>query len=79
MPTLISLGGLKVRVYTREHEPMHVHVIGSDGAAKFNIEDDITLVDNKGLSSKEISKSKEIIKTNIDNIRSEWKRIVRNE
>ncbi|GHT17643.1 hypothetical protein AGMMS4956_21140 [Bacteroidia bacterium] len=79
MPTIISFAGLKFRVYTREHKPMHVHVVSSDGAAKFNLEGVITLVENKGLTSKQISKSKEIIAKNIDNIRREWKRIVQIE
>jgi hypothetical protein len=35
MPTLLILFGLRFHFYTREHEPIHIHVECSDGTAKF--------------------------------------------
>ena len=40
MPTLLILFGLRFYFYTRDHEPMHIHVESSDGIAKFEIENE---------------------------------------
>jgi hypothetical protein len=37
MPTVLSFDGLSVRVYSNDHRPAHVHVIGSAGKAAFNL------------------------------------------
>lgn len=47
MPTLLILFGLRFFFYTRDHEPIHVHVKSGDGEAKFEIEDEVVLVENK--------------------------------
>lgn len=50
MPTLLTIFGLRFFFYTREHEPIHVHVEHADGVAKYNLLDDcVELVENKGL------------------------------
>ena len=43
MPTILILFGLKFRIYVRDHEPIHVHVISQDGEAKFKVGDEVTL------------------------------------
>lgn len=37
MPTVLRLDGLRVVIYPNDHRPAHVHVIGSDGEAVFNL------------------------------------------
>ena len=37
MPTILILFGLKFRIYVRDHEPVHVHVLSQDGEAKFQV------------------------------------------
>jgi hypothetical protein len=37
MPTVLKIGGLRVVVYPNDHRPAHVHVIGSDREAVFNL------------------------------------------
>ena len=37
MPTVLSLYGLRVVVYPNDHRPAHVHVIGRDCEAVFNL------------------------------------------
>ena len=50
MPTLLTIFGLRFFFYTREQEPIHVHVEHADGVAKYNLLDDrVELVENKGL------------------------------
>ena len=36
MPELFRLYGFLFMFFSHEHEPMHVHVIGNDGEAKFS-------------------------------------------
>lgn len=33
MPTIYSIAGLTVKIYTRDHRPPHVHVFRQDGGA----------------------------------------------
>ncbi len=35
MPTVLRLGGLRVVIYSSDHRPAHVHVIGPGGEAVF--------------------------------------------
>lgn len=37
MPEILRIFGLRFYFYSREHEPMHVHVKSADGKAKFDI------------------------------------------
>jgi hypothetical protein len=37
MPTLLNQDGLKFFFYANEHDPKHVHVVGADGFAKFEL------------------------------------------
>jgi hypothetical protein len=39
MPTVKNFGGYKVTMYAEDHNPPHVHVIGSDFQAKVRITD----------------------------------------
>lgn len=37
MPEILRIFGLRFYFYSREHEPIHVHVKSADGKAKFDI------------------------------------------
>ena len=37
MPTVLQISGLRVTVYPNDHRPAHVHVIGADCEAVFNL------------------------------------------
>ena len=37
MPTVLRIGGLRVVIWPNDHRPAHVHVIGPDGEAVFNL------------------------------------------
>lgn len=39
MPTVKDFGGYKITIYAEDHNPPHVHVIGSDFQAKVAIAD----------------------------------------
>ncbi len=66
---------MKFYIYTRDHQPPHVHVVSSDGSAKFAIEDEIRLVENAGMKSKDLKMAESIIKENKENILREWVKI----
>jgi 3-methyladenine DNA glycosylase AlkD len=53
---------------------MHVHVISSDGEAKFWIEPGIELAVNQGISSTELSELKKIVKERQNEIREHWRK-----
>jgi hypothetical protein len=37
MPTILRFDGLRVTIYPNDHRPAHVHVIGADGEAVFDL------------------------------------------
>lgn len=39
MSTLLTIFGIRFFFYSREHEPIHVHVEHADGKAKFILEE----------------------------------------
>lgn len=36
MPTLLEIFGLRFFFFSKEHEPVHIHVESNDGVAKLN-------------------------------------------
>jgi hypothetical protein len=79
MPTILYLFGLKFRIYVRDHEPIHVHVISQDGEAKFQVGDEVTLIDNKGMKPKDLKLADSIIEENKELIVTEWIKIFGNK
>ena len=55
MPEILRMFGMRFYFYSREHEPIHVHVKNADGKAKFDIlPEGIVLVKNEGIKTKDI-------------------------
>lgn len=75
MTTLFKLFGLIFRIYTRDHQPPHVHVISQEGEAIFNIDLEVTLKDNKGMKPKDVSLAVSILEENKDIILEEWSKL----
>lgn len=75
MPEILRLFGLKFYIYTRDHQPPHVHVVSQDGMAKFAITDKIVLLGNAGMKSKDLKLAESIIEDNHDIIVKEWVKI----
>ena len=49
MPEILRMFGMRFFFYSREHEPIHVHVKSADGKAKFDIlPEGIVLVKKRG-------------------------------
>jgi hypothetical protein len=75
MPTILILFGLKFRIYVRDHEPVHIHVISQDGEAKFQVEAEISLISNQGMKPKDLKLAESIIEENKELIITEWIKI----
>ncbi len=75
MPTILIINGLKFRIYVRDHEPVHVHVVSSDGEAKFKVSDEVSLMENRGLKPKDLKFAESIIEENKELIITEWIKI----
>ena len=73
MPTLLILFGLRFYFYSKDHEPIHIHVESGDGEAKFEIETEIKLVYNRGLKRKDLRLAESILEENRENFISQWK------
>ena len=75
MPEILRLFGLKFYIYTRDHQPPHVHVVSQDGSAKFAIAEEIRLLANEGVKSKDLKLAESILEDNRDIIIREWVKI----
>ncbi|MBF1617573.1 DUF4160 domain-containing protein [Prevotella sp.] len=71
MPEIFRFYGFSFFFYSREHEPIHVHV---EGFAKYNYDgNNFVLSISKGLKNNELKKIKFVIDENKDIIISRWK------
>ena len=64
--------------WSREHEPVHIHVKKGDAEARFTIEPDIELIANMGLKPHELAIAEEVIKDNREYMIEHWKLFFKN-
>lgn len=73
MPEIFRIFGMRFFFYSREHEPMHVHVKNADGNAKFEItQEGIILVKNEGLKTKDIKAAEMVLEENRELAIEKW-------
>lgn len=73
MPELWRMFGMRFFFYSREHEPIHVHVKSADGLAKFNVtEEGVEIVTNTGMRAKDLNLALMEILKRKDFVISEW-------
>jgi len=78
MPTVKRIDGLRVVIYPNDHRPAHVHVIGSDSEAVFDLHcpfGPAEVRENYGFSLKELGQIKSALTANLDDLCAEWSRI----
>ncbi len=78
MPTILSFSGLRVVIYTNDHRPPHVHVIGPDAEARIALGDvgeRPWLMTNEGLSRREVVEALAEIDRNRDLLMQRWREI----
>ncbi|MGM9692281.1 MAG: DUF4160 domain-containing protein [Alloprevotella sp.] len=74
MPEILRIFGLRFFFFSREHEPIHVHVESADGKAKFKIlSDSIVLVYNKGMKQKDVRCAEMVLEENKELAISKWR------
>lgn len=80
MPTLFILFGLRFFFYSNDHAPIHVHVSKENAEAKYRINDnDIFLVENRGLKAKDLKVAERAIRENREIIIDRWNEYFSNE
>ena len=73
MPEIFRLFGLRFYFYSREHEPIHVHVKSADGKANFEINANaVVMVYNKGMKSKDIRCAEMVLEENKELAVAKW-------
>ena len=72
MPTVLDLFGLKFLIFFHFHQPPHCHVQSVNGAAKFEIKDEVRLIEST-LRPKELKLAEYILEENLENIQEAWK------
>ena len=73
MPEVFRFYGFSFFFFSREHEPLHIHVEGNGGMAKF-VWDGTTFVlfEEEGIKSNDLKKIKKVIDENADIIINRW-------
>jgi hypothetical protein len=60
-PIVFSHGSYRFLFFSNEEQRIHVHVLSSEGEAKFWLEPIISLAKSNGLTAKELGKVKKIV------------------
>ena len=73
MPEVFRFYGFSFFFYSKEHEPLHIHVEGKDGCAKFDlVEDQFVMVEKMNIKANDLKRIKEVIADNEDIIIHRW-------
>ncbi len=73
MPEILRMFWIRFFFYSREHEPIHVHVKNADGKAKFDIlPEGVVLVKNEGMKPKDIKAAEMVLEENKELAIEKW-------
>jgi len=72
-PTILTVGPYRFFFFSREETRPHVHVISSNGEAKFWLEPVVSLANSSGWSEKELRKVQKIAEKERAKFRKAWK------
>ena len=78
MATVLRLSGLRVVIYPNDHRPAHVHMLGSDHEAMFNLhcpDGTLELRENYGFSQRELGKIANELAANLAQLCKSWRSI----
>jgi hypothetical protein len=78
MPTVHRFDGLRVVVYTADHRPAHVHVLGADGEAVFNLNcpgGPVELRGSFGFSARRLNRIRAGLAGVLSRLCDEWRRV----
>ena len=77
-PTVFKKAGYRFFFFSREEERRHVHIISSDGEAKYWLEPEIELAKNYRYSRKQLKKIESLIEVHYNELTSAWQKHFRN-
>ena len=73
MPVIFRAFGFSFFFFSREHEPIHVHVMGNGGIAKYVWDGkEFAFLEQKGIKISDLKKIKMMIDENSDIIINHW-------
>lgn len=73
MPEVFRFFGFSFFFFSREHEPMHIHVEGNGGKAVFDIVgDEIIEREVQGIKANDLKRIRRVVTVNKDIIIEEW-------
>lgn len=73
-PTVFKHGKYRFFFFSREEERVHIHVISSEGEAKFWIEPTVALGSYAGLTSRQLNNLRKIVEEHKDEITKAWQK-----
>ena len=71
-PTVFIESGYRFFFFSREEERMHIHVVSSDGEAKFWLEPEIELAKNYHYSRKNLKEIETLVEVHYNELISAW-------
>ena len=78
MPTVLRFDGLRVVIYPNDHRPAHVHIIGVDAEAVFNLrcpDGPPELRECFGFTRRNLARVATALSGNLTALCTEWERI----
>jgi len=76
--TILRVGKLRVMIYSNDHPPAHVHIVGPNGSARVRLgeADRLPLVlENEGLSRRQLTLALRAVLEHRHQLNEAWKRI----
>ncbi len=62
-----------------DHEPIHVHVVKGGAEARFQVQPEVTLMENRGLKPAELKLAESIVEENKEIIAARWNEFFKNK
>lgn len=78
MPTVLTIGGLRVVIFPNDHRPAHVHVQGNGSEAVFNLNcphGPPEVRENYGFSKKQLGKIVNVLAVAVSRLCVSWRQI----
>lgn len=73
MPEIYRIFGFKIKFYSDDHEPIHVHVVGNNGQAKFELQNNrFTLLYSENIKVSDLTRLQKSVNENVDIIIERW-------
>ncbi len=76
MPTIIRKAGFSFKIYTNDHEPMHVHAFYQGNEVTINFTDEsVSIRENRGLNRIRVQRAMRVVFENRRLLIEKWREI----